>query len=213
MPFADGEPEGDDHGQTLRRSPHRLYSHGGKLWHVPELFQLQVNIPLRTAVRFWLEGMPGYQTTDNTTKLAMAAPIRPFRLFKLTLLPTKVRRDFKLHWLPIMKMFFQMTGVEVPVGDSISPMNFESIFDAGLDYLKTSRMSYVFDGKKKPLEWKLSTWAKHSLPSMIQKYGAPNDRLNLPTLNRLNAPRTAGNRRRRTSDDTEDSHSTGSDSN
>lgn len=215
MPFADGEPEEDDDGHPLRRCPHRLYSHGGKLWHVPESFQLQVNIPLRTAVRFWLEGMPGYQTTDKTTMLSMAAPIRPFRLFKLTLLPPKVRRDYKLHWLPIMKIFFQMTGVEVPVGNLISSAEFESIFDAGLDYLKTSRMSYVFGGRKKPLEWKLSTWAKHSLPSMIQKYGSPNDQLNLPTLHRLNAPRTTGSHRRRSDqqqvdDDSEDSQSTGS---
>jgi hypothetical protein len=200
MPFADGEPETDNEGQVGPRCTHRLYGHGGKLWHVPESFELQTNIPLRTAVRLWLEGMPGYQTTDKTTMLAMAAPIRPFRLFKLKLLPTKVRRDYKLHWLPIMKMFFQMTDVEFPIGHQFSPSDLESIFDAGLEYLRTSRMSYVFDGRKKPLEWKLSTWAKHSLPSMIQKYGRTDDQRNLPALNRLNAPRPAGNRRRRTTD-------------
>eukprot|EP00428_Durinskia_dybowskii_P057251 CAMPEP_0170321828 /NCGR_PEP_ID=MMETSP0116_2-20130129/61683_1 /TAXON_ID=400756 /ORGANISM="Durinskia baltica, Strain CSIRO CS-38" /LENGTH=114 /DNA_ID=CAMNT_0010574669 /DNA_START=352 /DNA_END=692 /DNA_ORIENTATION=+ len=96
-----------------------------------------------------------------------------------------------------MKIFFQMPNFEVPTGPQISSAELETIFEAGLDYLKTSRMSYVFGGKKKPLEWKLSTWAKHSLPSMIQKFGQTNDIANLPTLNRLNAPRMPGNRQRR----------------
>lgn len=216
MPFADGELETEVDGQAVLHSVHRLYSHGGKLWHVPESFAIPVHVPLRTAVRFWLEGMPGNQITENETRLAIAAPIRPFRLFKLPLLPTKVRRDYKLHWLPIMKMFFQAPGVQIPAVPQISPAELESIFEAGLDYLKTSRMSYVFGGRKKPLEWKLSTWAKHSLPSMIQKFGQPTDVSNLPTLHSLNAPRQTGNRNRQTSEDqdrndemTEDSEETG----
>lgn len=197
MPFADGDEDNNEPAQSFR-----LYAHGGKMWHVPAEFVLPTDIPLRTAVRMWLEGMPGYQTADPTrTRDARAAPIRPFRLLQPKLLPLKVKQLYQLHWRPIMELFFAAPGITIPECTTISADELDNVFEVGFDYLKSQRMTYVFKNRrKKPLEWKLATWSRHALPSSIQKGGEALDISNLPPLSSNSRPRKTAKRKRKAKD-------------
>ncbi len=63
----------------------------GKRWHVPEIFELPSNIPLRTAMRLWLEGMPSYRVEEANTHLLEAALFCPFCFLqvKVMVMPKK----------------------------------------------------------------------------------------------------------------------------
>jgi hypothetical protein len=202
-PYVDGESDDEPGIAQTAAISFRLYAHGGKLWHVREQFVLPTDIPLRTAVRMWMEGMPGYQTVEQATTLAKAAPIRPFRLLKTKFLPTAVRAVYQLHWRPIMELFFGAPDITIPEGDpsTIATEEFDNIFEKGLKYLKEKRLSYVFKNRrKKPMEWKLPTWSRHAQPSSIEKGGEAIDISNLPPRSRNNAPRKTTTRKRKAKD-------------
>ena len=39
-----------------------MYTHGGKMWHVPKNFSFPTNAKLLTGWQLWVGGQPGYKT-------------------------------------------------------------------------------------------------------------------------------------------------------
>jgi hypothetical protein len=158
---------------------YRLYCHGSRMWHVPQNLVMNNRLHLRSAFRMWIFGMPGHQitSTDGETR---AAPVRPFHLLKSDMLPKDVRASFENHWAPVMKIL--ANGIDIT---EVNEADFQDTYSSAFEVLKTQRLSYVFQKERaKPTEWAISTWAKHSKPSMIRKHGTEIDRSHLPTLRR-----------------------------
>ena len=99
--FAEGEEElvVVNNNQTIR---HRLYTYEGRFWHVPKDFEFPTGVHLDTGWKLWLCGLSSNETIDNGIRVQ--APVRPFRLFKSTMLPLDVRRKFELNWKPIFSL-------------------------------------------------------------------------------------------------------------
>ncbi|KAI2498280.1 hypothetical protein MHU86_16207 [Fragilaria crotonensis] len=195
--FAGEEEQISNHGGG---AIYRVYSHNGHFWQVPKPFEFPTQVDLRGAFRLWLKGMPGYEieTKDSVSK---AAPIRPFRLLDPKMLPKSVRAVFHLHWEPILQMMCQTPGLDIPRNPStITATQFLELYSVAFEYLKTKRVSYVFDKgpKVKPQTWKISTWSKHARASEIIKHGKQVDKDNLPQATRFNQPRTQRAKRKRT---------------
>lgn len=195
--FAGEEEQISNHGGG---AIYRVYSHNGHFWQVPKPFEFPTQVDLRGAFRLWLKGMPGYEieTKDSVSK---AAPIRPFRLLDPKMLPKSVRAVFHLHWEPILQMMCQTPGLDIPRNPStITATQFLELYSMAFEYLKTKRVSYVFDKgpKVKPQTWKISTWSKHARASEIIKHGKQVDKDNLPQATRFNQPRTQRAKRKRT---------------
>ena len=90
FPFADSQ---EDYAEPTAH--YRLYAYSGKWWHVPENFELNTTINLRSAFRLWLFGMPGHQV-ESRSGAARAAPVQPFRLFKKSMLPKQSKLPLKI---------------------------------------------------------------------------------------------------------------------
>ena len=63
--FADGDiDETEDINSDVNlaeRQQHRLYTHCGKMWHVPKNFSFPTNAKLLTGWQLWVGGQPGYK--------------------------------------------------------------------------------------------------------------------------------------------------------
>ena len=85
----------DEHGcPTFQHSD-------GKLWDVPENFQLPKPVRLDTGWKLWIGGQPGSETID-AEGLRRASPIYPFQLLKM--LPKTVKTKLEVGWGPIYRM-------------------------------------------------------------------------------------------------------------
>ena len=64
--FADGgiDETGDINSDVniAERKQHMLYTHGGKMWHVPKNFSFPTNAKLLTGWQLWVGGQPEYKT-------------------------------------------------------------------------------------------------------------------------------------------------------
>ena len=148
-----------------------LFTYDGRLhWHIPKLFQFPQDLNLTTGWGLWITGMP--------SKL-----IHPFRLFKKESLPPHIRSQFLLHWKPIFGLMEcnpalnkESIGSPNPTAEAIT----ESL-EKCQAYLRTDRLSYVFDNPKKNSDsWALSTWSRHCQPSVILKHGSKRDKSFFP---------------------------------
>ena len=165
--FAEGEPE-----KTGNDKNYRLYSFGGKMWHVPKNFIFPNDANISSGWRLWMVGQPAYQYKDKS------APVRPFRYLNSKFLPKDVRRTYKLHWLPIFELMCQAPRMnfELPVDES---------FEIGYEYLQ-QQVTYIFDNPKLNADsWKVSTWSMKVQPSSIMKHGSESDKQRLSPEKRI----------------------------
>lgn len=191
--FADGEE--DVEVQTILqgqpRIRHRTYFHGGRFWHVPADFLFPSGVTLETGWKIWIQGLPGNETVDTTTGNRLQAPIRPARKMKLDMLPQPAKKDYQLHWHRIFSMMEQAPGVEIRE-TNIDAEYLKDSFETGKEYLKT-RVAYCFQnegqGKRPPMEWKISYWSKKVTWSSILKHGTEADKASLPEETHRNKPR------------------------
>eukprot|EP00978_Attheya_sp_CCMP212_P018846 scaffold52077_cov52-Attheya_sp.AAC.1 len=152
-------------------------------WHVPKDFEFPQEINLTTGWGLWLSGMPSKR-------------IRPFRGFKKAHLPRHLHSQFMLHWKPIFDLMEMAPNMDHgAIASRPTPSEINDSLEMGRSYLRSDRLSYVFENKKKkPDTWAISTWSKHCQRSMILKHGSEKDKSFFPieTSTRYNQARSTG---------------------
>ena len=184
--FAEGEGElvVVNNNQTIR---HRLYTYEGRFWHVPKDFEFPTGGHLDTGWKLWLCGLSSNETIDNGIRVQ--APVRPFRLFKSTMLPLDVRRKFELNWKPIFSLMQGAPDMNIAPTMDHTAASISLSFSVGKEYLKT-RVSYVFESERStPDQWGISTWSRKVCRSSIMKNGNDSDKSHLPAATHRNRPR------------------------
>jgi hypothetical protein len=161
------------------------FMYNGRLhWHVPKDFKFPQELNLTTGWGLWITGMPSKR-------------IRPFRLLKKESLPPHIRSQFLLHWKPIFNLMESAPDMDKESIRANSPTAgaIRESLQKGQAYLRTDRLSYVFDNPRKHQDtWALSTWSKHCQPSVILKNGSEKDKSFFPIENttRFNKARSTG---------------------
>jgi hypothetical protein len=198
--FADGEQEAMIVGNAEAVVRHRLYSHGGRFWHVPEGFQFPLGVRLDTGWKLWLSGLPANEIV-GADNIRVQAPVRPFRLLKPTMLPPSIRSKYRLQWLPIFSLMEGAPGLLIEPR-TIDTDALAASFSVAKAHLKT-RVSYAFvestrAARATPEQWEVSTWSKKVARSSIMKHGSVADIAWLPAVaSAYNKPRQARGPRRR----------------
>ena len=72
---------------------HRLYCYNARFYHVPESFEFPVDLKLDTGWKLWMGGQPNYKLRNNEDNTVKLAPIRPYRLLDVKMLPPKSASD------------------------------------------------------------------------------------------------------------------------
>lgn len=193
------EGEGEEaQGQEgpQQRIQYRLYAGAGRFWHVPLDFNFPAETPLKMAWRMWLKGLEGNETTVSFQ--TRRAPVRPFRHFKLNMLPKKTKLEYTLHWRPILSFLQEAPGLRIPALPLVDDDFIESSWALVFEYLKT-RVTYVFANERlNPNSWVVSYWSKKISRSSILKYGTEEDIARLPPSNNHRSRPCQQRERRRT---------------
>ena len=71
----------NDKALVAVQQQHRLYTFGGRFWHVPENFAFPKNAKLLLGWILWVGGQVGYEYL-NKAGMNQLAPVRPFRILK-----------------------------------------------------------------------------------------------------------------------------------
>jgi hypothetical protein len=147
------------------------------------------------AWRMWLKGLEGNETTVSFQ--TRRAPVRPFRHFKLNMLPKKTKLEYTLHWRPILSFLQEAPGLRIPALPLVDDDFIESSWALVFEYLKT-RVTFVFANERlNPNSWVVSYWSKKISRSSILKYGTEEDIARLPpSNNHRSRPRQQRERRR-----------------
>ena len=175
--FADGEEDEVESTTTdaAGQIRHRLYSFGGRLYQVPELFEFPADLKLDTGWKLWMGGQPGYHT-KNKNGLTQLAPIRPYRLLDCKLLPPKLASAFRLKFLPIYTLMSGAPGLEFKTNtEALDASYINESYKMAKEHLKT-RVSYIFANSKwQPDNWLIGTWSMRVQRSSITKDGTKED--------------------------------------
>ena len=169
-----------------------LNSNIQRMYQVPKCFKFP-QADRKQGWQFWLLGIQSYPITKNNTTIYHA--ILPFQKFNLSQLPSGVKDAFKINWKPIYSIMED--GINIDQYRSLSISEFiDTTYDLGTKNIK-KRASYIWGRSKNKCDvWKVSTWSKHVQYSMIAKYGAEDDRRNLPAKKRHNKDKGVTKRKR-----------------
>ena len=178
--------------QTAGVAADMLFTYGGHFYFVPEHFSFPTAATLKAGIVFWFCGMDASTTGKR---------IRPFRNLKPKSLPTTtLRTTFKLHWCPIFRYLEKHVSLSLPEDFDLITNNDLKIYHDECIKVLRERVSFCFkNGKNKALNWVVSTWSKHILPSFVRKNGNDCDKeLLLPSLTNRNNPSQEQKKRKRT---------------
>ena len=158
-----------------------LYTHGGRMYHVPATFNFPTKVKFKQGLELWLKGQSN--SVDNSTF------IRPFRNLKPAMLPTKkLKYAYKLSWRALFVIFEGRALSGLPRDTrTLSVADIARYHSLCWEQLKQI-VSYCFTPQKQPHTWTISTWATRTRRSCIVKNGNDQDRANLPPESFRNAP-------------------------
>ena len=175
-----GGSSGNAEDNTNDEMSYPLYNYDSKFMQVPKDFELPTKCKRKKAWELWICGM----TTHCGER------IRPFRYFKLSMLPKKVATKLKTEWQPILrKMEAGLTHTLPSNGDLIDSVIIEATFTTTTNHLKANVCSFLWGRKRNVIEnWSVASWSCYTQRAYILKNGNESDIANLPVANRFNAP-------------------------
>ena len=179
VPVEDRGYENEDTNHEMTGG-YPLFNYDGKFMQVPQNFSLPTKVKRKKAWELWICGMV---TCDGDR-------IRPFRFFKLSMLPKAVQTKFKTEWQPILRKMQQGAGIPLPSnGDLINADVIDRTFISSTNHLKANVCSFLWERDNSVIEnWSVASWSCYTQRSYIIKHGTENDKANLPIATRYNKP-------------------------
>ena len=179
VPVHEGEHDFDDINSEMTGG-YPLFNYDGKFMQVPQNFSLPTKVKRKKAWELWICGMV---TCDGDR-------IRPFRFFKLSMLPKAVQTKFKTEWQPILRKMQAGAGIPLPSnGDLINADVIDRTFITSTNHLKANVCSFLWERDNSVIEnWSVASWSSYTQRSYIMKHGTENDIANLPSATRYNKP-------------------------